>query len=779
MKKIILSLSVFAVTGVFAQKVVNPIPAQGLEKTAPKTTTAVQPINKVMNTLWTDDFSNPATWTIDNSGQSGATFGWNINSTREGWWSTNPTGMSTTGTSGGNNAELVNGNPTLSPGTQALGVTYTMTTANAIDIASLGGTNQVSLQFKQFGARFNDLQQIQISTDGTNFVTVGDNLDKDVLSQSGGAAYPNPETKIINLATFLSANPTSVWVRFSWTTNFPSSATNPNVWVVYGWYIDDVKIITNPNSDLTVASNFWGTTGLNYYQIPTTQVAPIEVTSSVFNGGLNNLTGAFLKADVLSGANNVFSGTSPVTPIASLDSADLTLSTTFTPPATVASYTLKRNISLGYLPNGQVLTGALTNGGVGYVSGNNITTTGGTGTGATVNIIASSNGVVGTGSVSAVGTGYSSSTGNATTGGTGTGLTLDITANVGTGDIATAVIGNGGSNYIVGDVVTISGGNGDATYTVSSITGGTVTAVVLNSVGTGYAAGDVLTITGGTATYTVATVTNNTEITDEVPANNTIADVNFAVTNYVYARDNGTFSGSTSNGTDGFEVGNLFDIFADQTIKGINVRLAGGTGGTTVGTEVSAKLYSIDPATGDFIFMEETAPLVVASNNLNTILTMVLLSPQNLVAGETYLAVVGSFDSGLKVSNAGTSEVQTSFFKDLATDTWFYTTSTPVVRLNFDPVLGVNDLNSQVTSTSIYPNPTSTSSTVEFNLATSSEVSMTVTDLSGKVVSERNLGQLNAGANSSVINTAVFTNGIYYVTVKSNGTAVTKKLIKN
>lgn len=778
MKKIILSLSVFAVTGVFAQKVVNPIPAQGLVKTAPKTTTAVQPINKVMNTLWTDDFSNPATWTIDNSGQSGATFGWNINSTREGWWSTNPTGMSTTGTSGGNNAELVNGNPTLSPGTQVMNVVYTMTTANAIDIASLGGTNQVSLQFKQFGARFNDLQEIQISTDGTNFITVGDNLDKSILSQSGGSPYANPETKIINLATILSANPTSVWIRFRWTTNVTVSPTVPNYWVTYGWYIDDVKIITNPNSDLTVASNFWGTTGLNYYQIPTTQVAPIEVTSSVFNGGLDNLTGAFLKADVLSGANNVFSGTSPVTPIASLDSADLTLSTTFTPPATVANYTLKRSVSLGYLPNGQILTGSLSNPGSGYVTGNGIALTGGSGTGATMNITATPLGAVFTGTISNAGTSYTSATGVATTGGNGTGLTLNITTDVNS-TVVDATVASFGTNYQVGDIVTITGGDNNATFTITAISGGILTAATVVNSGTGYTVGDVLTITGGTATYTVSTVTNNTEITDEVPANNTIADVNFAVTNYVYARDNGTFSGSTSNGTDGFEVGNLFDIFADQTIKGINVRLAGGTGGTTVGTEVSAKLYSIDPATGDFIFMEETAPLVVASNNLNTILTMVLLSPQNLVAGETYLAVVGSFDSGLKVSNAGTSEVQTSFFKDLATDTWFYTTSTPVVRLNFDPVLGVNDLNSQVTSTSIYPNPTSTSSTVEFNLATSSEVSMTVTDLSGKVVSERNLGQLNAGANSSVINTAVFTNGIYYVTVKSNGTAVTKKLIKN
>ncbi len=854
MKKLILSLSVLAVTGVFAQKNARIFKSQDLVKTAPKTSTAVQPIGKIMTTLWSDDFSTAANWTIDNDGQSGAAFGWNINNTSQGWWST--TGISANGTSGGNNAELVNGNPTLSPGTQALGVTYTMTTAQPIDVATLGGTNQVSIQFKQFGARFNDLQEIQISTDGTTFTTVGDNLDKEVYSAAGGSVYPNPDTKLINLATVLSSAPTQLWIRFSWTTNF-GGETNPNAWVTYGWYIDDVKIVTNPNYDLSINTNTWGTAGLNYYQIPTTQVAPISFSANVLNGGLNNLTGTFLKADVLSGANNVFAGTSALTPIASLDTATLEVSTSFTPPASLASYTLKRKLVLGYLPNGQILTGALSNGGVGYVTGTNIATTGGAGTGATVDITASVGGVVGTGNLSAEGTGYTTSSGVATTGGTGTGLTLNLTAapigvvtsltvdiyNFGTvvsetnvpvtggtgtglivdvvadangdvdtiiivnpgsgyqstdyltitaaggpidiivnatnGQILTATIASAGTGYTAGNVVTISTGNADASYTIATVSAATVTGAVLNAIGTGYNVGDVLTINGGVgATYTVATVTNNTEIADEVATNNTIADLTFGVTNYIYARDNNVFAGTTSNGTDGFEAGNLFDIWADQTLKGISVRLAGGTGGTTVGTEVYAKIYSIDAA-GEFAFLEETAPLTVASNNLNTILNMVLLNPTNLVAGQTYLAVVGSFDGGLRVSNAGSSDEQTSFFKDLATDTWFFQTSTPVVRLNFDPILSVNENTLQVADAAIYPNPTTKTSTVEFNLVNASEATISITDLSGKIVSERNLGQLNAGANATEINTTSFNAGIYYVTVSSNGSSVTKKLIKN
>ena len=53
---------------------------------------------------------------------------------------------------------------------------------------------------------------------------------------------------------------------------------------------------------------------------------------------------------------------------------------------------------------------------------------------------------------------------------------------------------------------------------------------------------------------------------DDLPSNNAISNISFAITNSIYARDKGTtaansYSGSQSNGDDGFEAGNLFDIF--------------------------------------------------------------------------------------------------------------------------------------------------------------------------------------------------------------------------
>ncbi|MEY3412499.1 MAG: hypothetical protein RIQ70_1187 [Bacteroidota bacterium] len=608
MKKSVLSIAILALTaGAFAQKSPKIATFQDLIKTPPTANQQIPSEKDLGVTLWSNDFSDATSWVLDNSGQSGPDYGWNINNTSEGWWAAASGILST---SGGNYAELVNGDPTAS--TQALNVIYTMTTAQPIDIVALGGTNEVSLQFQQYGARFNDLQEIQISTDGVNFIPVGSNADQPVLSQSGGAPYSNPTNKTINLATYLTATTSPIWVRFQWTTALPGSAASPNVWITYGWYIDDVKIVTNPGNDLSTTGSYWGTAGLNYYQIPTTQVAPIDFEASIFNGGVNTQNNVTLNVNVNSGA---FTGSSTPTSILSLDTATVSISTPFTPAATVTNYTVTRSITA--------------------------------------------------------------------------------------------------------------------------------------------------------------------DSTDDVPANNALSNISFAVTNYIYARDNNTVAGNTTNGTDGFESGNLFDIVTDQTLTAINVRLAGGTSGTTIGTEIYTKLYSIDPTTGEFVYEGESNSLIVASNNLNNNLVMPMQNPIQLTAGMTYLAVIGAYSGGLKVANAGTSEVQTSFFYDTPTDTWFYQTSTPYVRLNFDPTVGISEENNEFNSVAIFPNPTSTDVTISFDLATSSNATITLSDLSGKVISVSNMNNLATGTNSANIQTTNLVAGIYYVTLEANGSIVTKKVIKN
>jgi hypothetical protein len=599
MKKTLLTASALVFTlAVSAQKQPRLATFQDLLTKPAANQENLEVIKTLGVTIWSDDFTNPANWVIDNNGQTAQQFGWDIGSTAEGWW--DPNGINST--SGGSYAELSNGDPTASPATQALNVVYTMTTAAPINITALGGTNQVSIQFEQYGARFNDLQEVQISTNGTTWTTVSDNLNESVLSSAGGTAYSNPNLKTINLANILSANPAPIWIRFSWTTNYPASATNPNVWITYGWYIDDVKLVTNPTNDLSVTDTYWGTEGLNYYQIPITQIAPIDFEAEVFNGGVNNQSNVKLNINVNAGQ---FIGSSAPATITSLDTVVLSVSTPFT-PSTIGSYAVVRT------------------------------------------------------------------------------LTADST--------------------------------------------------------------------------------------DDVPTNNVIQNIAFSVGNYIYARDNGTASGSTSNGTDGFEAGNLFDIWQDQTLKGINVRLAGGANGTVVGTEIFSKLYSID-ANGDFAFESESDPFIVAAPNLNTNLVLPLSTPVNLVAGNTYLAVVGSFSTGLKISNAGTSAVQTSFFLDLLDNTWYYQTGTPYVRLNFDPVIGINELNDDIQA-SVYPNPTSTTLNVSLNVAGTALVS--VWDLTGKEL----IAPQGISTGTAAIDVSKLSAGMYIVNIATETGMTTKKFMK-
>jgi hypothetical protein len=605
MKKTLLFSLVALGSMAYAQK--NPLipSANALVPSAQAITAKPATTTKSLGvTLWSDNFDSIANWTVDNSGQAGIDFGWNINNTSDGWWSAN--GITSTG--GGKYAELVNGDPTQTPGTQALAVTYNLTTAAPINIASLGGTNQVSLEFEQFGARFNDLQDIQISTDGTTFFSVGNNLDKPVLSASGGTPYTNPDLKIINLATVLPANPGNIWIRFSWTTNFPAQAANANVWITYGWYIDNVKIVTNPTNDLSITSKYWGTAGLPYFQIPTTQTAPIDFEINAFNGGINSQSGVQYSINVNGGA---FTSSSPATTIPSLDTATLTVSNPFTP----------------------------------------------------------------------------------------------------------AAIGN---------------------YTV-------VHALTADS-------------------------------TDDVPANNAIANTAFSVTNYIYARDNGTPAGSTSNGIDGFESGNLFDIWTAQTLKGIDVRMLGGASGTTVGTEVFVKLYSYDAVLDDFIFESESDPYIVSAADLNVNKMLMLNVPVNLLPNTTYLAVMGAYSQGLRVVNAGTSEPGTSLFFDYVDNLWYYQTGTPWVRMNFNPTIGINEESASI-ATLVYPNPANEVLNVKMEINNATTGVIAIYNAAGSKVKETSFNAAN-GVSVEQVSINDLSAGLYTVKITTNDGFATRKFTK-
>ena len=276
--------------------------------------------------------------------------------------------------------------------------------------------------------------------------------------------------------------------------------------------------------------------------------------------------------------------------------------------------------------------------------------------------------------------------------------------------------------------------------------------------------------------------------TDAITTNNTLGE-NFEVTPNIYGH-NFPITGTASFGfnTEDAQIGmgNLYEINANQQLKGIAVHFATGT---TTNLPVTAELWEVvDGIQGNMVFITEAQYIVPSPLNSATPSSIVFDSPAQMEAGKLYMVILKTFQTAtnklrIKSSTKGDEDNSTVGYGPFAqgggVNYFAGWGKAPFISLNFDPVLGINESTTEISGVSIYPNPTSSSVNLEMNIANPSEVSIQVTDLSGKIVATQNLGFLPIGKNQTTIQSTSFNNGLYYVTVSSNGSSVTKKLIKN
>jgi hypothetical protein len=134
----------------------------------------------------------------------------------------------------------------------------------------------------------------------------------------------------------------------------------------------------------------------------------------------------------------------------------------------------------------------------------------------------------------------------------------------------------------------------------------------------------------------------------------------------------------------------------------------------------------------------------------------------------------GGATNDLVVGTAGAAAVQTCYYYDMTDLTWYYTTSQPMVRMNFDPALGMKEAANNF-GLEVAPNPATDATNVTFNVKNTSDVIINVIDMAGKVVATQTLSGVN-GTQAVEINTSALNSGMYTVNVNANGTAVSKKL---
>jgi hypothetical protein len=333
-----------------------------------------------------------------------------------------------------------------------------------------------------------------------------------------------------------------------------------------------------------------------------------------------------------------------------------------------------------------------------------------------------------------------------------------INTNIGVNDIADAT-------YTV-DIPSVF----NATGTINSVSGATDT----------ICASTTFTPNATVASYVASASMSTASNTEPILTNNDFVDINLEVTDYIYARDNANtvVEGGSYNAGDGFESGNVFDIFTAADITGVEVGI---NAAAVAGAIIYVKLYTIDPTTGDFILEDQSLPYTLQAGDIDNFITLPLINgAYSLAAGETYLVTVGSDGDGglsndLVVMTSGSSEPQTTFYYDATDLTWYYSTSTSAVRMDFSPA-SINE-NELVSGMGVYPNPANANTNVTFSLNNTANVNITVTDLAGKVVYTDALGNVAAGTTEVSLNTTSLSEGVYMINVVANSAVSTQQLV--
>ena len=101
-----------------------------------------------------------------------------------------------------------------------------------------------------------------------------------------------------------------------------------------------------------------------------------------------------------------------------------------------------------------------------------------------------------------------------------------------------------------------------------------------------------------------------------------------------------------------------------------------------------------------------------------------------------------------------------------------------VVEATYDKnAVGINDVNENITSLSLIPNPIQTSNLkIKLNSKINSEIAITCTDLNGKTLMKQNYSAL-VGENNFNMDVTNLSNGIYFISIIQNGMRTRTKLV--
>lgn len=280
--------------------------------------------------------------------------------------------------------------------------------------------------------------------------------------------------------------------------------------------------------------------------------------------------------------------------------------------------------------------------------------------------------------------------------------------------------------------------------------------------------------------YKVRTVISYTEL-DEVQSNDTlwrtfkISDTEYGHVNY----DLATTTSDVPSGDEG-HLGAYFDINSDVSLYGVDFYIVDSDGTvntTTLDQPLYIRIYEVDASNN--LTPVASYDYTLTSAMIDNWYTFDFPSSEkfDLIAGGRYIVTLVT-EAG-NYLNYNSSPEDTDFSGVLVYGgTNFWSGDEPWMRLNFDQTLDVNnnELNNLSVSQNV-PNPFTGETVVSYSLNETSNVSLQIMDVTGKVVSTINEGNQAAGSHNVSVDGSALAVGTYFYTLTAGTYQVTKRMV--
>ncbi len=261
---------------------------------------------------------------------------------------------------------------------------------------------------------------------------------------------------------------------------------------------------------------------------------------------------------------------------------------------------------------------------------------------------------------------------------------------------------------------------------------------------------------------------------DDSPDNN-LFSTQISVTESTLARDEGATEGYFLPGDEfldqQYEIGTVYQ----PNVSGLELHsISAGLGiNTDVSLTVYAVLFGIDLSSGVVLDPIAITPAQeIFTYELNEIgeekmKVLEFEEPVLLYEDSAYLAAIGTTHGSQNVSFAvsGDSFPFTSWAK-FDDNTVFYLDRTPMVRMNFGLVTSVTEENPTMIG-AVFPNPAADQITIEYDITRSSDITIGVYDVNGRLIQNLFSGTRAGGIHQMQVDVSTIPSGTYIINMYS------------